>query len=76
MASQHCSACQAPGVDPGFIEDAGGDRGYLRWISGPLERGVFGGAKRMGKKRYPIEAQRCTECGHLDLYVQEPDPEG
>lgn len=74
MADRCCSACQSPGVDPGFLEDEGGSRGYLRWIPGALERGPFGGAKRMGKRRYPVEARRCNECGHLDLYVKDADP--
>ena len=71
MTDRRCSACQAVGLEPGFIEDTGeGSRGYLRWIPGPLEKGIFGGAARMGKLRLDVSAHRCGECGHLDLYVE------
>lgn len=68
-----CSSCGSTNLDPGFIED-GGDhsRGYARWIAGRLERGPFGGARRMGKQRWEIEAYRCAQCGHLDLWVHNP----
>ena len=50
MTDRRCSACQAVGLEPGFVEDTGeSSRGYLRWIPGPLEKGIFGGAARMGK---------------------------
>ncbi|CAG6390808.1 hypothetical protein NMG29_10430 [Streptomyces cocklensis] len=68
-----CSSCGRDGLEPGFIEDAGeGARGYARWIAGPLERGIFGGARRMGKQRWQVEAFRCLACGHLDLYARTP----
>jgi hypothetical protein len=70
MADPHCSACQSVALEAGFVEDAGeSSHGYARWIPGPVERGFFGGAKRMGKPRHAITAYRCTVCGHLDLYV-------
>lgn len=68
-----CSSCGAEDLDPGFLEDRGeGSRGYLRWIPGALERGIFGGARVMGKERVPIHAWRCRRCGHLDLFAK-PD---
>lgn len=72
MADPRCSACQAVGLEPGFVEDAGeSSRGYARWIPGPLQKGPFGGAQRLGKQRRDIAAYRCGECGHLDLYVHQ-----
>jgi hypothetical protein len=68
-----CSQCNTVGLEPGFVEDSGeGARGYARWIAGPLERGVFGGAKRMGRQRWQIEAFRCPTCGHLELFASKP----
>lgn len=70
MADPHCTACQSVALEPGFIEDNGeGSWGYSRWIAGPLEKGIFGGAKRMGKPKHAISTYRCTACGHLELYV-------
>lgn len=66
-----CSACGGESLDPGFVEDAGeASQGYARWIPGPLERGVFGGARRFGKQRFMIEAERCSRCGFLMLYAR------
>ncbi|WP_443063620.1 hypothetical protein [Streptomyces sp. NBC_00663] len=65
-----CTQCQTPDLQPAFIED-GGDHasGFSRWIPGPLERGLFGGAKRWGRPRYQIDAYRCEVCGHLELFA-------
>lgn len=55
--------CGTVGLVHGFIEDAGEhSRGYARWIESALERGIFGGAKRMGRLRRQIEAFRCPKC--------------
>lgn len=68
-----CTQCGAVGLEPGFIEDSGeGSRGYARWIAGPLERGIFGGAKRLGRQRWQIEAFRCPVCRHLELFASKP----
>lgn len=65
-----CTHCGTVGLVEGFIEDAGEhSRGYARWIEGALERGIFGGAKRMGRPRRQIEAFRCPKCGHLELFA-------
>jgi hypothetical protein len=67
-----CTACGNERLDEGFIEDAGQQsQGYARWIPGPLQRGPFGGAKRMGRPRMEILALRCQRCGHLDLFANQ-----
>ncbi|WUX12583.1 hypothetical protein OG207_04175 [Streptomyces sp. NBC_01439] len=73
MDAMRCTYCGGVGLEPGFVEDAGeGARGYARWIAGALERGLFGGAKRLGKPRRRIEAYRCPHCAHLELFATEP----
>jgi DNA-directed RNA polymerase subunit RPC12/RpoP len=68
-----CSQCGTNGLEQGFIEDSGQDsRGYSRWIPGPLQRGPFGNAKRLGRKRWQIDAYRCPTCGHLELFAPHP----
>ncbi|WUN35612.1 hypothetical protein OG823_02555 [Kitasatospora sp. NBC_00315] len=68
-----CTHCESESLEPGFIEDAGeGARGYARWIAGALELGLFGGARRLGRQRWRIEAYRCTACGHLELFALQP----
>lgn len=67
-----CTQCGVSGLEEGFVEDRGeGSHGYTRWVAGPLERGIFGGAKRMGRQRRIIEAHRCPKCGHLELFAVE-----
>jgi predicted nucleic-acid-binding Zn-ribbon protein len=67
-----CTQCGAVGLEQGFVEDTGeGTRGYARWIAGALERGPFGGAKRMGRSRWQIDAYRCPQCGHLELFAAQ-----
>jgi hypothetical protein len=72
MSTPACTACRSVALEPGFVEDSGDSSlGYARWIPGPLVKGFFGGAKRMGKPRHTITAHRCTACGHLELYVAD-----
>lgn len=70
-ARRACPACGGEAFDPGFVEDAGeSSAGYARWIPGALELGIFGGAKKWGRSRYAIEAERCSACGHLMLFAR------
>ena len=74
MADPHCTACKSVAVEPGFISDSGeSSRGYLRWISGPLEKGIFRGAKKMGRTKLEVSGYRCSVCGHLELYAPGKD---
>ncbi|MFF3669652.1 hypothetical protein [Microtetraspora malaysiensis] len=69
-----CTHCGSPNLEQGFIEDSGEhSQGYGRWIPGPLERGVFGGARRLGKPRWIIDAYRCVRCSHLELFARPKD---
>ena len=76
----NCSQCGGIEFEDGFVEDTGqGSSGYLRWIPGALERGIFGGAVRLGKPRRFDEvnlgysqADALREAG-LELYVSEND---
>lgn len=74
MTDRACTACRSVALEEGFLEDMGEhSSGFVRWIAGPLKRGPFGGAKRMGKPRHAVEAYRCTVCSHLDLYTGTVD---
>ncbi|MFB7243729.1 hypothetical protein CW362_02480 [Streptomyces populi] len=58
------------GLEPGFVEDSGqGARGFARWGEGVLERGPLGGARPMGRPRRQIDAFRCPDCAHLELFA-------
>jgi hypothetical protein len=64
-----CAQCGATGLEAGFIEDTGSSLGYQEWIAGPLELNRLGNAKRRGRRRRRINAHRCPDCGHLELFA-------
>ena len=65
-----CSQCGGDRFEEGFLEDAGqGSQGFARWIPGPLQLGIFGGAKKMGRPRFPVRAYVCQGCGLVQLYA-------
>ncbi|UED83593.1 hypothetical protein [Streptomyces profundus] len=73
MSDFTCPRCGSNQQEEGFVEDSGqSSQGYARWIAGPLRRGPMGGARRLGKQRWEIEAWRCTGCGRLELYARQP----
>ena len=73
MNAIRCTQCGAGDLEPGFLEDSGeGSPGYTRWIAGALERGLLGGAKRMGRPRWQIDAYRCPQCAHLEMFASRP----
>ncbi|MGG8410394.1 hypothetical protein ACM614_29490 [Streptomyces sp. 12297] len=68
-----CTQCGTVGLESGFVEDAGEHSpGFARWIAGTLERGLFGGARRWGKPKWQIDAFRCPQCSHLELFAGHP----
>ena len=70
MKAIQCSNCGSERLAPGFIEDTGDhSRGHARWVQGALELGIFGGAKRKGRVRWLVDAYRCEDCTHLDLFA-------
>lgn len=70
----HCTHCGGQGLAPGFIEDSGEHaKGHARWVEGVLELGFFGGAKRAGRTRWLIDAFRCKDCSHLELFARPND---
>lgn len=78
MKQSRCTQCGTEGLEPGFIEDAGEhSRGYARWIAGPLERGIFGGAKRMGRQRWQIGPGGARSAGTWSCSpASRPDRDG
>ena len=68
-----CAACGSPALQPGFIMDSGQSaQGFSAWVEGELERGIFGGAKLMGRPKYVVEAYRCGDCFFLNHYARNP----
>lgn len=66
-----CTGCGFTTMTEGFLDDSGqNSRGYTRWISGALSKGMFGGAKQRGREKLAISAFRCDRCGHLDMYAK------
>ncbi|MEO3794519.1 PF20097 family protein [Nonomuraea sp. B10E15] len=73
MSILRCTHCGEESLEPGFIMDSGqSSQGYVRWVEGPLERGLFGGAKLFGRPKWQVEAYRCRTCHHLELFARNP----
>jgi hypothetical protein len=52
------------------VSDLGqGARGFAQWIAGPLQTGIFGFAKVMGRPKLAVHALRCANCAHLELFA-------
>ncbi|MFF4625194.1 MULTISPECIES: hypothetical protein [Nonomuraea] len=74
MPNLHCTHCGEEGLEAGFIRDSGENSpGFARWVEGALERGIFGGAKLMGRPKWEIDAYRCRYCYHLELFAARRD---
>jgi len=65
-----CTQCGSTDLQPGFVSDFGqGARGYAQWVAGPLQKGLLGFAKIMGRPRQAVHALRCPRCSHLELFA-------
>jgi len=51
----------------GFLLDQDQGAKVTEWIEGPPEKG-FWGLKLKGRRRFPVNADRCERCGFLELY--------
>jgi hypothetical protein len=70
MTGIKCTHCGQGDLEAGFIGDQGErSNGYMRWVAGALERGIFGGARLMGRPKLAIAAYRCPNCAHLELFA-------
>jgi pyruvate/2-oxoglutarate dehydrogenase complex dihydrolipoamide acyltransferase (E2) component len=64
-----CSRCGAQSLELGYVEDTGQhSEGRGLWVEGPFEMGFFG-PRRSGRRRRAIEAYRCPQCMHLELFA-------
>ncbi|WP_197093966.1 hypothetical protein [Nonomuraea sp. SBT364] len=73
MADIKCTHCGTMGLQAGFVRDSGQSAmGFASWVEGELERGIFGGAKLMGRQKWEIDAYRCPSCHHLELFAGRP----
>jgi phage FluMu protein Com len=70
MNQLRCTHCGTVGLEQGFVEDTGrASFGFVRWVPGLLERGAFGIAKSRGRPRLQVDAFRCPNCAHLELFA-------
>ncbi|MER7361112.1 hypothetical protein ACI2LC_14410 [Nonomuraea wenchangensis] len=68
----HCTHCGEYDLEPGFVMDSGDNsKGFIRWVEGALERGLFGGARLLGRPKWQIDAYRCRTCNHLELFAEQ-----
>ncbi len=76
MPEMKCPRCGGS-YEPGFLLD----RAHMPrseagvWVEGEPEQGLFSGVKTGGRTMLKVTAERCTECGHLELSATAPAPE-
>jgi hypothetical protein len=61
-------------LEEGYIpeHDASDMLSPSAWVEGRPQTSFWSGLKTDGKARYNINALRCVNCGHLELYAREP----
>ncbi|MEU8947130.1 hypothetical protein [Streptomyces sp. NPDC048489] len=70
MNNMRCTQCHQVGLEQGFVSDSGsGALGFARWFGGFLERGIWGIVKTRGLPQWQIDAFRCPNCAHLELFA-------
>ncbi len=74
MSAPECPACRVQ-MEEGFVlHMKPGETQYrLSWIEGPPERGVLGGIKLKGKRRFETMSYRCPRCGWLIWFAPEKE---
>ena len=72
MNDLKCTHCGATGLEAGFldIQARGSSGAWLRWASGPFERGLFGAKKSESTRFTQVHAYRCPKCAHVDLFAR------
>jgi hypothetical protein len=60
-ATGRCSWCGFEHLEDGWI--------LAGWVAGPMQKGVFGDPKWLGRRRHDVMAARCTRCSHLELFA-------
>jgi hypothetical protein len=68
-----CIKCNAS-MEQGYVMDKD-DHGSVRqsrWLEGPFEASFWGGAKTGDRACYAVISYRCTKCGFLEQYANEP----
>jgi hypothetical protein len=71
MEPMRCRWCGEGELEAGYLEDSyeASWSTNIAWIAGPVQRGLLGGAKRKGRKRQEVDAYRCAQCSHIELFV-------
>jgi hypothetical protein len=53
----------------GFLLDSAQSPRTTEWIEGAPEKSFWSGLKLTGRRRFPVNADRCERCGFLELYA-------
>ena len=67
-----CPRCDGI-MEEGFLLDSTyGAVLQARWVEGPAVRRWWGSVQRRGRREYKVMAWRCTDCGYLESYANDP----
>ena len=66
----NCPKCQGA-METGFIPDASYGAILLsNWTEGAAEKNFLQSIKLKGRRQIPLTAERCTQCGFVELYAR------
>ena len=70
--SMRCPKCKGE-MEPGFLLDKTHHRvpEPTEWLEGAPERSFWWGLKTKGKDRFPVQTNRCRDCGFLESYANK-----
>ena len=59
-------------MEEGFaLDETYGEKKQGQWVEGEPKKSIWTGLKLGGRKKLPISAYRCMECGFLDLFARD-----
>jgi hypothetical protein len=69
---ESCPACGGPLAQGFLLDHANANRREVtQWVAGAPELGWFFGAAVKGRTVLPVVANRCGDCGRLDLVARK-----
>ncbi len=72
MLSLKCAKCSGE-MEIGFVAaPRASDYTMPVWISGTIERSFLGVLRTKGRKQLWVDVLRCTACGYLESYANQP----
>ncbi|MDX1420931.1 MAG: PF20097 family protein [Rubricoccaceae bacterium] len=64
-----CIRCGGEMEEGYLLDETHGGYRTTRWVEGAAEKSIWTGLKTKGRRKLPLTAYRCVQCGAVDLYA-------